>query len=189
MSREITAPTRPAATSSVVPHLSLDEAVLRVHRKWERVVDTQQKAHSARVECGIELLALKSRIEAGEAGPISFWDWYQIKFTRDRRDAERVMAIASAENPEAAHEAEKAATRERMRALRARTGAQAQCAPGERNFSRVRTREPEPRQEVLPPEPSQEEIQDQIVDLFKRLHRTAQVRCALRLRKIIGGEA
>jgi hypothetical protein len=37
---------------TVVPFISLDEAVLRIHRKWERVVEAQQKEHSARVECG-----------------------------------------------------------------------------------------------------------------------------------------
>ena len=163
---------------TVAPFVSLDETVLRIHRKWERVIDTQQKAHSARVECGVALLALRARIEAGEAGEISWWSWYALKFTRDRRDAERVMAIASAENPQAAHEAEKAATRQRMQAFRAKTGAQARCAP-----------EPEPEPEILPPEPSQQDIENQIVALFKVLHRQAQVRCAIKLRRILRGEA
>jgi len=173
---------------TVTPFVSLDEAVLRIHRKWDRVIDTQQKAHSARVECGMELLALRARIEAGEAGQINWWNYYQQKFTRDRRDAERIMAIASAENPQAAHEAEKAATRQRMQAFRARTGAQARCAP-EQDAPAHREREPEPEQEILPPEPSQQDIEDQIVALFKTLHRQAQVRCAIKLRKILRGEA
>jgi hypothetical protein len=159
---------------TITPFVSLDEAVLRIHRKWERVVDAEHRTRTARIECGIELMALRARIEAGEAGKIGWWEWYQQKFTRDRRDAERIMAIASAENPQAAHEAEKAATRKRMQRLRARTGAQTQCAPG-----------PEP--EILPPEPSPQEIENQIVDLFKQLHRTAQAQCARRLRNIMQG--
>jgi len=114
---------------TIAPFVSLDEAVLRIHRKWERVVDAEHRTHTARIECGMDLVALRARIEAGEAGGISWWNWYALKFTRDRRDTERVMAIASAANPAAAHEAEKAATRQRMQAFRARTGAQSQCAP------------------------------------------------------------
>lgn len=169
---------------SVVPFFSLDEAVLRIHRKWERVVDAQQKAHSARVECGMELLALRARIEAGEAGAVSWWEWYPTKFTRSRQDAEKVMAIASAANPEQADAAAKARNAEINRAYR------------QRNIPRSREREKfheaqdePPEQELLPPEPSQQEIENQIIDLFKQLHRTAQVRCALKLRKILQGKA
>jgi hypothetical protein len=43
---------------------------------------------------------------------------------------------------------------------------------------------------LLPPDPMQDEdIVDQIVTLFAQLTRTAQVRCAMKLRKIIRGEA
>jgi hypothetical protein len=168
----------------VTPFVSLDEAVLRIHRKWQRVVDAQQKAHSARVECGVALLALRARIETGEAGQVTWWAWYETKFTRDRRDAEKVMAIAATENPQAAHEAEQAATRQRMQALRAsRTGAQSQCAPEPEERRR------QPEQELLPPEPSQQDLIDQIIDLFKQLHRNERTRCAIKLRKIIRGEA
>jgi hypothetical protein len=161
----------------VTPFISLDAAVLRIHQKWQRVVDTEQKARSARVECGMELLALRARIEGGEAGEISWWSYYEQKFTRSRADAEKVMAIASAENPQAAHEAAKAKNAEINRAYR------------QRNFSRSREREPEPEpeQEILPPEPNPQEIENQIVDLFKRLHRTAQAQCARRLRNIMLG--
>jgi hypothetical protein len=76
---------------TVTPFISLDEAVLRIHRKWERVIDAQQKVHSARVECGMDLLALRARIETGEAGAISWWNWYQQKFTRSRASTRRVM--------------------------------------------------------------------------------------------------
>jgi hypothetical protein len=177
---------------TVAPFISLDAAVLRIHQKWQRVVDTQQKAHSARVECGMELLALRARIEAGEAGEVSWWNWYQQKFTRDRRDAERIMAIASAENPQTAHEAEKAATRQRMQALRAsRTGAQTQCAPDSAPTHREREQDnpSDEQQELLPPDPSQQYLIDQIIDLFKALHRQSQIRCAVKLRNIMRGQA
>jgi hypothetical protein len=175
---------------NLTPFISLDEAVLRIHRKWERVVDAEQKAQSTRIECGVALLALRARIEAGQAGKITWWEWYEQKFTRSRADAEKVMAIASEANPQAAYEAAKARNAEINRAYRQR----------QRNFSRSRERDQdeaqaderrqsEPEQEVLPPEPSQQDIEDQIIDLFKQLHRTAQVRCATKLRKILQGRA
>jgi hypothetical protein len=174
---------------TVAPFISLDEAVLRIHRKWERVVDAEHRTYTARIECGMDLVALRARIEAGEAGAVSWWDWYTLKFTRSRADAEKVMAIASAANPQAAHEAEKAAARERMRTLRDSRSQE------QRNFSRERSRErpahrerePEPEPEILPPEPNPQEIENRIVELFKLLHRTAQARCARRLRNVMQG--
>jgi hypothetical protein len=43
---------------------------------------------------------------------------------------------------------------------------------------------------VLPTDPMQDaDLTEQIVDLFQKLTRTAQVRCAMKLRKIMRGEA
>ena len=168
---------------TITPFVSLDEAVLRIHRKWERVVDAEHRTRTARIECGMELVALRARIEAGEAGAITWWSYYEQKFTRSRADAEKVMAIASAANPQQAHEAAKARNAEINRAYRQR----------QQQPSRSREREPEPgpepEPEILPPEPSQQDIEDRIIDLFKQLHRQGQVRCATKLRKIIQGRA
>jgi hypothetical protein len=166
---------------TIAPFVSLDEAVLRIHRKWERVVDAEHRTQTARIECGMELVALRARIEAGEAGAITWWSYYEQKFTRSRADAEKVMAIASAANPQQAHEAAKARNAEINRAYRQR----------QQQPSRSREREPEPgpEPEILPPEPSPQEIEDRIINLFKQLHRQAQVRCATKLRKIIQGRA
>jgi hypothetical protein len=174
---------------AITPFVSLDEAVLRIHRKWERIVEAEQKTQSARIECGMRLLELRARIETGEAGKITWWQWYEQKFARSRADAEKVMAIASDANPQAANEAAKARNAENNRAYRQR----------QRNLSRSRERDQdearaddqhqqkEPEQEVLPPEPSQQEIEDQIVELFRQLHRQAQTRCAIKLRNILQG--
>jgi hypothetical protein len=187
--------TRPATTSvtgtshAVVPHRTLDQLVLDIHKKFRRTIEAHEKFKAARIECGRDLLELRRRIEAGEAGKIiSWWEWYESKFTRDRRDAERVMAIAAAEDPVAAHEAEKAATRERMRALRARPVPVRGSRPSGAHWSCA----PEPTVnggEVLPPDPTQDDIIIQIIDLFKQLNRQAQVRCGVKLRNIMRGEA
>jgi len=164
---------------TITPFISLDDAVLRVHRKWEQAFNAFTKFTAARIECGAELLALRARIEAGEAGEISWWEWYQQKFTRSRADAEKLMAIASNMNPELAHAAAKARNAEINRAYRQR----------QQQPSRSREREPEPEPEILPPEPNPQEIEDRIINLFKQLHRQAQVRCATKLRRIIQGRA
>jgi hypothetical protein len=169
---------------TVTPFVSLDDAVLRIHHKWQRVIDAQQKAQSARVECGIELLALRARIEAGEAGEISWWSFYERKFTRSRADAEKIMAIASEANPQAAHEAAKARNAEINRAYRQRKQAN---TPAHRE--REQDKPLGEQQELLPPEPSQQDLIDQIIDLFKQLHRQSQIRCAIKLRRILRGDA
>jgi hypothetical protein len=58
------------------------------------------------------LIALRSRIEAGEEGPdVDWWPWYKAKFPeRSRKDAEKCMAVAKAEDPDAAE----VAAREKM---------------------------------------------------------------------------
>ena len=112
---------------NLTPFISLDEAVLSVHKKFQHVVRMQGNfiaargsLIAARIECGMELLALRARIETGEAGQIGWWEWYEQKFTRSRADAEKVMAIASDANPQAAYEAAKARNAEINRAYRQR---------------------------------------------------------------------
>jgi hypothetical protein len=108
--------------AEVIRQISIDDLVFRAHKQFETVVSTQSKFFNARIECGRTLLELRQRIEAGEAGNIAWWAWYGEKFARSRRDAERVMDLASAENPVAAYEQEKAETRERVRAVREQKG-------------------------------------------------------------------
>jgi len=99
---------------------TLDEAVREIHRQFAEEQSSKKKAYRHRLRAGEMLLALRKRIEAGEAGVnMSWWDWYESKFVRSRRDAEKVMALAQADDPEAALENERAANRERMANKRA----------------------------------------------------------------------
>ena len=178
------------ATTSIVPCASLDEAVVDIHKEFQRVVDAHGKLMAARIRCGVKLLALKARIEAGEAGAIGWWAWYDTKFARDRRDAERVMAIAAAQNPEAVHEEEKVATRERMRVLRARPVSRSRerkhrpsasheaCAP-ERVEANSSTW---PTQEVLPPN-IQQDLIDEGMAVYRRMNRPTKRQFFVELRK------
>jgi hypothetical protein len=85
-----------------------DESVLR------------DRFDSKRLEAGRRLLALRARIEAGEAGAISWWSFFDkhLLSLRSRSDAEKIMAVASAEDPEGA--AEEAARRNREHQARHR---------------------------------------------------------------------
>jgi hypothetical protein len=79
----------------------------------------QGRANKHRVQAGQKLLELRQRIEAGEEGDVAWWDWFETQdIVRSRKDAEKLMRIASAEDPEAALEDDNAKARERMRKLR-----------------------------------------------------------------------
>lgn len=178
-------------TTSVVPHRTMKHLVLDIQKKFEATVAAHNTFLARRIELGRDLLEARARVEAGEEGDIAFWDWYQQKFTRSRRDAERVMEIASQENPVAAHEAYKAkdAAAHRVAYHQKQITAATEALSQDEERRPAAARKCKAKAELLPPDPTQEEIIDQIIDLFKRLSRQAQVRCGIRLRKIIAGDA
>lgn len=92
---------------------TLNEAVAEINEIFE-------KPESTRLQGGKLLLALRNRIEAGEAGEnVNWWRWYTISgFYRTRKDAEKVMRMARADDPQAAVVQERTETRNRMVAQR-----------------------------------------------------------------------
>jgi hypothetical protein len=99
-------------TATALQPVSLDEAVRAIHLKFDEAIKADIKAHKARIATGQLLLDLRRRIESGEAGAdVEWWPWYESKFVRSRKDAERLMRIASAEDPEAALIGEREKTR------------------------------------------------------------------------------
>ena len=114
---------------------TIKEMVDEVNRQF-------QLETSARIKAGQLLLELKRRFDAGEMAPAdNWWKWYEKNIKRTRRDGEKVMALARAEDPEAAHEEEKAAARAGMRKSRKNETAA--------NVSR--------RPKLKPPEPAEDE--------------------------------
>jgi hypothetical protein len=88
-----------------------------------------KKRAETRLASGVLLLELRKRIEAGEGGNFTWWEWYKNNLTsvRSRRDAERLIALVSEDDPVAAAEEERKKKRTAMRALREqRTGKAAQ---------------------------------------------------------------
>lgn len=101
---------------------TLDDAVREIHRQFAEAESSEKKSHRCRLRVGYLLHALKKRVEAGEEGVnASWWDWYESKFVRSRRDASRCMALVKADDPEIAAEEERARNREAQRRHRTLT--------------------------------------------------------------------
>jgi hypothetical protein len=91
--------------------------------KWlkgdAQVAKLQTVIRSARLEIGLMLVELRERIEAGEAGDRDWWAWCRNHLAdRSRKDIERLLAIASSDDPAAALEAQRAKSRTGMARLR-----------------------------------------------------------------------
>ena len=103
--------------------LALDEAIRAIHVEFAKAAEAIGKSNYHRLNAGRQLLELRKRIEAGEAGEVKWWEWYESKFVRSRRDAEKVMALARDPEPEAAAEEERDAARKGMKKSRAKRAA------------------------------------------------------------------
>jgi hypothetical protein len=98
---------------------TLDEAVRAITEKFDEVANLDKRATSARVAAGKMLIELRARIEGGEAGEgVSWWEWCEANIQRSRKDCEKLMRMASSDDPEAAIEDERAQARERMQRVR-----------------------------------------------------------------------
>jgi hypothetical protein len=111
--------------STAVKHrYTLDELVIQINGHMYDANNAIARANRLRLKVGMKLLELRERVEAGEAGEISWWDWFEQRrvdgpfLLRSRKDAERLMRIARAEDPESALEEDNAKARERMRKQR-----------------------------------------------------------------------
>jgi hypothetical protein len=85
------------------------------------VTRAQSNLNKKRLVAGLRLRELRARIEAGEVGDVSWWAFYDqhLAQVRSRTDAEKLMRMAGADDPEAALEVERTEAKERMRKHRA----------------------------------------------------------------------
>ena len=116
---------------------SLKQVVARIEASFVKIKSYGDKADQFRISAGKQLVELQARIEAGEAGKsVKWWAWYAENFkNRTRRDAQRVMALARADNPEEAAEEERANNRAAVAAHRKRA-AEAEPQPGGATYSK-----------------------------------------------------
>jgi hypothetical protein len=91
------------------------DLVEAINLKLNLAVFADNEGHHHRLDAGRLLLELRTRVEA-EGG--DWWKWQIGKFDRSRKDMEKLMRLASAEEPDAAVQAEREGTRARMRRLR-----------------------------------------------------------------------
>ena len=112
-------------TAAVQHRYTLEEMLVQINAHIYDANQAEARCHRFRLKAGSKLLTLRQRIEAGEAGEISWWDWFEkLKedkipvLIRSRKDCERLMRLASADDPLAALEAEQAKDRDRKRIAR-----------------------------------------------------------------------
>jgi hypothetical protein len=108
---------RPTTTLKRSP---IAEVVRQIKNHIEDAAAAETTVIKHRLAAGQKLLSLRQRIEAGEEGDVAWWDWFETQdMGRGRKDCERLMRIASADDPEAALADDQAKTRDRVRRLRA----------------------------------------------------------------------
>lgn len=72
------------------------------HRQYDIGQNSERKAHNARLNAATILKVMRGRVEAGECGDISWWEWFEAHSVRSRKDAEELLAIADSDDPEEA---------------------------------------------------------------------------------------
>jgi hypothetical protein len=92
-----------------------DQMVKAINISIQLAVGSDNAAFHHRLDAGRMLLELRAGIEAeGE----NWWKWQRGKFNRSRKDMEKLMRLARAEDPEAAAEEERADAKARMKKVR-----------------------------------------------------------------------
>jgi hypothetical protein len=117
---------------------SLKQVVARIEASFVKIKQYGEKVDQFRISAGKQLVELQARIEAGEAGKgVKWWTWYAENFkNRTRRDARKVMALARADDPEAAAAEERDQNRKAVAAHR-RRAADAEVAAEEGSYSKT----------------------------------------------------
>lgn len=178
----------------VHPLISIADLVYRATQSWKAGDGLKEKLIASRIETGKTLLQIKARIEAGEQGQVRWWDWYGKQFARSRRDAERVMELASAPDPVAAHEVEKMADRERVRASRDAAAENVRQkvpnSPTKSNGDFGGQNSARPKLQVVDPAPEperpalREELIEQALDLVRQMTTAERLAFVTKLKKV-----
>jgi|SoiMethySBSTD1v2_1073268.scaffolds.fasta_scaffold296421_3 hypothetical protein len=114
--------------AQVVPiRRHLTDVANGVASKFCKIDHANEKANSIRVDIGFDLIELQERVAAGEARergePEDFWVWIKLRVNRSLQDMRKCIALAKAEDPEAAAAQEREDNREYQQKSRARKSA------------------------------------------------------------------
>jgi hypothetical protein len=113
---------------------TLDDLAHEIVTRFDRADAAATKSHNHRVSAGELLVEVRGRVDAGEAGPITWTEWCAVNVpNRSMRDIRRCLALVKADDPDAALEAERANNRVAKQASRQRTD----CPVEEPDFQQV----------------------------------------------------
>jgi len=76
------------------------------------------RADNQRITAGQLLIEARERVTAGEAGNMGWPAWCSANIDQSYRNVQRLIAVASADDPQTALEKDRAAARERMQLSR-----------------------------------------------------------------------
>lgn len=111
-----------------VTQATLDQLVKSIVHHVYVARDAEGKMGRSRLKAGREMLLLRQRVESGdpEADGLTWWKYYARDLRahfRSRKDAEKIMAIAAADDPDAALAEARASNAEQQRQSRKRKAA------------------------------------------------------------------
>jgi hypothetical protein len=84
----------------------------KINALFDRAAKADDKAETYRISAGQELAKARDRVEAGEAGEITWTAWSADNIRRSEGDIRKVLAIANAADPAKAAAAERQRNRE-----------------------------------------------------------------------------
>jgi hypothetical protein len=101
-----------ATSGALIP---LDTLAADINARLEKAEACARKQKGHRLAAGLQLIAARKRVEAGEAGEIGWHDWVRANIKRTLRDVQKVMAVARAPDPEKKLAEERDRVREQVR--------------------------------------------------------------------------
>jgi hypothetical protein len=98
----------------------IDKLIVEIRGHMYDALSTKANYDKYRQAAGQTLLELRRRVEAGEAGEgVNWWQWFEANVERSRKDCEKLMKLAAADDPELTFAEE----RERVRIASAKSRA------------------------------------------------------------------
>jgi hypothetical protein len=101
-------------TISIVQSQPIQHLLVEIRGHIYDAKGLQTRANNHTLEASKKMLWLRKRIEDGEEGNVTWWEWFENQpedSICSRKYAEKLLKIAGAEDPEAESERQKAANR------------------------------------------------------------------------------
>jgi hypothetical protein len=99
--------------------IPMPDLIFLINRAFRRWTDAMASTDRNRIEAGRLLIEARQRVLNGEEQGLTWEKWCCRNIPRSQADIRKCMALASADDPQAALEQERAGTRQRMQNNRA----------------------------------------------------------------------